>query len=294
MFRMKFSKGLLALLGGGSLLVPLQALLPLQVLAQPVATETSRPDSRLDTHLAPAAEAKAVVRIAAEDNWPPFSDEKGKGLSQRLVSAAFARQGYQVETQVVPYARALYLTTQGKTDACWNVTRQHNTEQNFLLHQTPLFQAASSFYYLQSAQHYRTEADIPDGAVVGVIRGYEYGNLFEQHKPRFQLVEVSTHRQLIGLLQEGRLDLAIFFDDVLAYYLRQEKLAASGLVKGATNHVSDIFVAFHKEGARSAELARALDMGLQQLQQSGDYQRLLQMYRQPVAFSQTPATALQE
>ena len=39
-----------------------------------------------------------VIRIAAEDNWPPFSDEKGKGLSAQLVSAAFARSGYKIET----------------------------------------------------------------------------------------------------------------------------------------------------------------------------------------------------
>jgi hypothetical protein len=61
-----------------------------------------------------------LIRIAAEDNWPPFSDHQGKGLS-------------------------------------------------------------------------------------------------EQHKHRFKRVEVSTHAQLIGLLNTNKLDLAIFFDDVLLY-----------------------------------------------------------------------------
>ena len=51
-----------------------------------------------------------VVTIAAEDNWPPFSDERGRGLSTAIVSAAFKLAGYQIKTIAVPYARALYYT----------------------------------------------------------------------------------------------------------------------------------------------------------------------------------------
>ncbi|MBU2176410.1 MAG: hypothetical protein KJ556_14915, partial [Gammaproteobacteria bacterium] len=93
-----------------------------------------------------------LIRIAAEDNWPPFSDEQGKGLSEQLVKAAFATQGYQISTVVVPYARALYFTSKGDTDACWNVTRQLSTERDFILHKTPLFSADSSFYCYQQCK----------------------------------------------------------------------------------------------------------------------------------------------
>lgn len=220
------------------------------------------------------------VRIAAEDNWPPFSDENGKGLSTQLVSAAFARSGYRIETIAVPYARALHYTAQGKTEACWNVTRQANTERDYLLHQQPLFQAASSFYFHGVAKNYRSVAEIPDGTVVGVILGYEYGDLFEQHKKRFQLVEVSTHPQLIALLQHDKVQLAIFFDDVLAYYLAQPALRQIRLEKGQLNHVSDIYVAFSRVSPRSEVLAQALDAGLKELQRNGDYQRLLRQFRQ--------------
>ncbi len=228
-----------------------------------------------------AADAdKPAVRIAAEDNWPPFSDEKGQGLSSVLVTAAFARSGYRIETIAVPYARALHYTAKGNTDACWNVTRQANTVRDYLLHQQPLFQAASSFYYHRLAKPYRSVAEIPDGTVVGVILGYEYGDAFEQHKKRFQLVEVSTHPQLIALLQHDKLDLAIFFDDVLAYYLSQPVYAQHRLQKGRLNHVSDIYVAFSRATPRSQELATALDAGLSQLQRSGDYQRILRQFKQ--------------
>lgn len=216
-----------------------------------------------------------LIRIAAEDNWPPFSDHQGKGLSEQLVKAAFATQGYQITTVVVPYARALYFTSQGETDACWNVTRQKNTEQEFTLHKTPLFSADSSFYYYQQPKPYASVAHIPDGAVVGVILGYEYGDLYEQHKHRFKLIEVSTHAQLIGLLNSNKLDLAIFFDDVLRYYLQHEGLKAQHIQRGQLNYTSEIYLAFTKDNPQSIRRAEALDAGIQQLKKSGVYQRLI-------------------
>lgn len=223
--------------------------------------------------------SKRPVQIAAENNWPPFSDENGKGLSIQLVRAAFALSGYRIETVAVPYARAMYDTAQGKVEACWNVTRQSNTERDYLLHQQPLFQAPSSFYFQGVAKNYRSVAEIPDGTVVGVILGYEYGDLYEQHKKRFQLVEVSTHPQLIALLQQNKVDIAIFFDDVLDFYLAQRDFSEVQLQKGQLNHLSDIFVAFSRATPRSEELAKALDAGLLEMQRTGDYQRMLKKFK---------------
>lgn len=224
--------------------------------------------------------SKPPVQIAAENNWPPFSDENGKGLSTQLVRAAFALSGYRIETIAVPYARAMRDTAKGKVEACWNVTRQSNTARDYLLHQQPLFQAPSSFYFQGVAKNYRSVAEIPDGTVVGVILGYEYGDLYEQHKKRFNLVEVSTHPQLIVLLQQNKVDMAIFFDDVLDYYLAQRDFTGVKLQKGQLNHLSDIFVAFSRARPRSAELAKALDAGLLELQRTGDYQRMLNKFKQ--------------
>jgi len=229
-------------------------------------------------NLQPNQSADLLIRVAAEDNWPPFSDQQGLGLSYQLVTAALAPQGYRLELSAVPYARALHLTSLGKADALWNVTRQNNTSRDYILHDTPLFQASSSFYYHGQAKAYRSVAEIPDNTVVGVILGYEYGDLYEQHKHRFKRVEVSQHRQLIQLLQQERVALAIFFDDVLQWYLQQEPVAGSLPVRGQLNHVSEIFVALNKQSPRSKTLALALDQGLARLKQDGEYQRLMQLY----------------
>ena len=227
----------------------------------------------------PLTHSSMLIHIAAEDNWPPFSDHQGLGLSEQLVKAAFATQGYQITTVVVPYARALHATRQGDADACWNVTRQQNTEQEFTLHKIPLFTADSSFYYYQKPQPYPSVAQIPSGAVVGVILGYEYGDLYEQHKHRFHLVQVSTHPQLIGLLNSGKLDLAIFFDDVLHYYLQKAGIKAQNIQRGKLNYSSEIYLAFSKDNPQSNKRAAALDAGITELKKSGVYQQLLRGIR---------------
>jgi polar amino acid transport system substrate-binding protein len=226
-----------------------------------------------------AATADKTITIAAEDNWPPFSDEKGKGLSYTLVKAALEQGGYQLKTVVVPYARALYYTEHNMVDGCWNVTKQQSTSSKFLLHQVPLFRASSSFYYYKTAKSFKSVATIPNRTVVGVILGYEYGDEFEKHKQRFHLVEVSTHEQLVKLLRAEKLDVALFFDDVLSFYLKQWQLSDPLVIRGEENFVSELFIAFDKQNEHSQQKADALDQGLRQLQQSGEYQRLMDEFQ---------------
>jgi polar amino acid transport system substrate-binding protein len=226
-----------------------------------------------------ASAADKTITIAAEDNWPPFSDEKGRGLSYTLVQAAFKQSGYRLKTVVVPYARALYYTEHNMVDGCWNVTKQQSTSSKFLLHQVPLFRASSSFYYYKTAKSFKSVATIPNRTVVGVILGYEYGDEFEKHKQRFHLVEVSTHEQLVKLLRAEKLDVALFFDDVLSFYLKQWQLSDPLLIRGEENFVSELFIAFDKQNAQSQHKADVLDQGLRQLQQSGEYQRLMDEFQ---------------
>lgn len=228
---------------------------------------------------ATAVSPDKIITIAAEDNWPPFSDEKGRGLSYTLVQAALRQSGYQLKTVVVPYARALYYTEHNMVDGCWNVTKQQSTKSRFLLHQVPLFRASSSFYYYKTAKSFSSVATIPNRTVVGVILGYEYGDEFEQHKKRFHLVEVSTHEQLVKLLQADKLDVALFFDDVLSFYLKQWQLSDPLIIRGEENFVSELFIAFDKNNQQSQQKADALDQGLLQLQQSGQYQRLMDEFQ---------------
>lgn len=218
-----------------------------------------------------------TLTIAAEDAWPPFSDDQGMGFSRELATAAFQLAGITLTIQTVPYARALNMTQAGVTDACWNVTRQPSTERQFVFGEVPLFQAAASYYYKTGKEkNYRRPADIPDGTRIAIINGYEYGAEFEEQKQRFHLIEVSKQKQMLSLLVNDRADMAVFFDRVFDYSMVHSHFDRSLFSRGHINHISDIYIAFSRRNPAATDYARQLDNGLRALKESGEYDRIME------------------
>ena len=210
--------------------------------------------------------AKETIVLAAEDSWPPYSDKAGNGISKKLIQAALAASQFEVEFIAVPYARALELTEHGLVNGCFNVTRQADTEQRFLFGEQVLLIAQASYYYpSDKPKSYQSPAQIPDATRIGLIRGYEYGNAYEQHRHRFQELRVSTQEQLVSLLRAQRIDMAIMFDKVATHTLEAMALPDNSITKGELNHQSDIYVAFSRKLPISNKIIKALDGGLEKL-----------------------------
>lgn len=217
-----------------------------------------------------------TLHIAAENSWPPFSDQRGKGISRRLVDAALQTQGISTRYSVVPYARVLHAIAVGDVDAGFNVTRQKTTEAQFLFGSRPLLQASASWYFRpDAAMQYHHFDDLPSGIKVGLIIDYEYGDEFELHRQNFSEFRVSSQQQLIKMLLHQRVDAIVLFDRVADYRLDSMGLPPDTLARGFQNHISDIYVAFNRDNPRSPEFAHKLDLGLEIIQNNGLYQILL-------------------
>lgn len=219
------------------------------------------------------------VILAVENSWPPYADSTGQGISTNILEQAFASVGITLVVKVSPYARVLDEVQKGILVGGYNVTRQASTEQKFLFGTQALLKAPASFYFpaehLQ-AQAYKSIADIPDDSTIGLIIDYEYGNTFEEHQHRFKKVRVSTQEQIINMLRVGRLDGAILFDAVASYTLKSMQLEPSSILKGPTNHTSDIYVAFSHIHKDAHFFADKLDKGLELIKANGQYESLLQ------------------
>ncbi|WP_286233030.1 substrate-binding periplasmic protein [Thalassotalea sediminis] len=210
--------------------------------------------------------AKQQVIFAAEDSWPPYSGRNGQGISQRLIESALADSQFSVEFISVPYARALMMTEKGLVNACFNVTRQKDTEQRFAFGEQALLVAKASYYYpVNKVKPYKSIEQLNDNTAIGLIIGYEYGDDYERNRHRFKEFRVSTQQQLIGMLINERIEVAIMFDEVATYTLAEMSLPQSAIVKGALNHQSDIYVAFSRKNADTPALIQALDRGLVRL-----------------------------
>lgn len=219
---------------------------------------------------------RETVVIAAEDSWPPFSDRNGRGISYDIAKAALATQGYDIKTIVVPYARALKLARHGSVDACWNVTRQSNTEKTYHFGEEPLLQADISYYYASGSKNdYEEMKRIPIGTRVGVVLGYEYGDQFEIFKNRFKVLALPSQASLLKMLKAGRLDVVFMFDRVFESIVAENKFDQADFRKGVRFYTSDIYIAFSPVIPKHLELSEALDRGLREIRKSGEYKRII-------------------
>jgi polar amino acid transport system substrate-binding protein len=217
------------------------------------------------------------INLAAEDSWPPFADQFGKGISHTLLKAAYGQVGIKVEYVVVPYSRGLRMAEKGNVDGVFNVAKEISTEDKFIFGQQPLFTTSASFYQSNqkptSATH---KSQLAPHTVVGIIEGYEYGDEFSKLVTDNQLTifTATSQKQLINLLLVNRIDLAVMFDLVAKVHLSQMG-AEQDISPVFTNHSSDIYVAFSKQSPNAHYLAQKLDEGLLKLKSQGQYATLL-------------------
>ena len=156
----------------------------------------------------------------------------------------------------------------GSVDGAFNVTKQDNTESLFNFGKQPVLQATASFYYHNNSQlDFYSSTDIPDGTTIALILGYEYGDLYQQNKHRFQEIRVATQQQIVQLISKNRVQTGIMFDEVAKHTMNNMGLKHSFLKQGQINHQSDIYVAFSKK-KNTKDMMKLLDKGLQSLQLS--------------------------
>ena len=215
--------------------------------------------------------AGETFTFAAEDSWPPFAMADGSGLSRNIIEQALSYSGSTASFITVPYARALKMAENGQVDGAYNVTLQQNTLQRFVFGNEPLFQAKASFYYPKgSTFNYASVDKFPGGISIALITGYEYGDSYEAHRKRFKEVRVANQRQIINMLLENKVHMAIMFDDVASYTLAAMQLPQDAIRKGELNHISDIYVAFSPEAENLEAKIALFDLGLRQLKQESN------------------------
>jgi len=215
-----------------------------------------------------------TIKLAAEDNWAPYAESSGSGLSHSLINSAFSRVGIKVDSIVVPYARAVVMAKKGIVDGVFNLIKQASTQDQFIFGKQALFSATASFYQNnQSPLDVESKWQLPQNTKVGIIDGYEYGDELSE-LPNIQIIKLSNHHQLINLLLLNRIDTAIMYDLVAEQYIDQMRVA-SEIGSTFINHTGQVYLAFSKENPESEYLAQMLDTGLTALKNDGSYQQIM-------------------
>lgn len=224
----------------------------------------------------PLHEAGALT-LAVEDAWEPYANPDGTGMSVEIVTAAFRSVGVDVVLEVLPYARVLHEVKSGKYVGGFNVAREASREDDFLWGREMLFLAHAHYYHHKSRPlRVQDVRSLQGGEKIGVIRGYEYGNLFHDHQGIVR-VWANRHDQIIDMLRLGRVQAVIMFEKTAGLYRRKMHLADE--VQAAfPSEPSRIFVAFSRRHPEATRYLELLDEGLRRIKADGTYQTILDKY----------------
>lgn len=219
------------------------------------------------------SKAQEALKLGMEDSWPPYAIADGTGYSAEIVKAICDQIKINCKIQVYPYARVVSLVEKGFIDGGFNITKQKSTEENFVFGKNPILKATSYIYYRDNTSKYRDLKALPDKFKIGVIRSYEYGDLFEKEKKRFNLTYVSHQRQLITMLLQKKIDGILLYEKVKEYSIKKMNLNQNQLYKGFATNTSQAYVAFLKND-KSKKLAKKFDEGLSAIKKNGRYQKI--------------------
>jgi len=149
------------------------------------------------------------------DESPPYMGESlpNKGFLPTLFFTAMARQGIQIQTNIVPWARAIQAVQSGQSQVILGLyfTQERST---YLAFSQPITFIETVLFSLKSRQiQYQSLIDLQPYKI-GVVRGSSYGKDFD-NADFISKYQVANESQNIDMLIWGRLDLFAGSIDVL-------------------------------------------------------------------------------
>ena len=141
--------------------------------------------------------------------WPPFTgrDLPFYGAAARVVSDAFALEGYRVDFLFRPWMRAYLEAKTGRVNGSilWRRTRER--EKHFY-YSDPVLSVDIVFFHLKSVPFDWEEIEDLAGFRSGVVNGFKYGNAFDAGvaSGRIPADVVASQEMNFRKLLKGRID----------------------------------------------------------------------------------------
>ncbi|EGR2468004.1 transporter substrate-binding domain-containing protein [Vibrio cholerae] len=217
----------------------------------------------------PNAEDK-LVRIASGE-WPPFigSDLPNYGFVGEIITQAFTKQGYQVEFQFLPWARAYAETQRGLYDA--TAIWMHSAEREVdFFYSLPVSQEEFVFFYpVKKPFDWKTLSDLAPYKLGGVL-AYSYGKELDAllDSGVLTMERDGLAAKNLEKLAKGRVDLVPEEKHIGYYLINQQIPHLQDLI---THHPTPFltnsnYLLFPKQSARSQELLGVFNHYLVQTQ----------------------------
>lgn len=227
--------------------------------------------------LSGAAPGQAGEPVVFDEGSPPtmYADQQGlaQGVYPAIVAGAFARMKVDLVAQARPFKRLITELSAGRA-GLGGIIRTAQREQ---------LADFSQPYFIERLRAY---ARVDGGAlplsgelrghVVGVIRGWSYGEQFDAARARgdFQVVEFGQDAQGFAMLRAGRIDRMVATELAAQALLTDPRQDPVRAVEGTVMSLG-IHLAFSK-GMHKTGLLRDFDQAIEQMRRSGELDRIVQ------------------
>jgi polar amino acid transport system substrate-binding protein len=176
-----------------------------------------------------SAEAQPLTVDA--DEWPPFSGSSlpGLGLSLDVITEVLTQAGYDVEPQVVPWARIMNGAESGEFDIIGSLFYDPGLENN-LTYSDPYFHTDVLLVQRSGDTKSYSTVDALRPYSIAVGDGFLYQEEFDQ-ADYLNKITVTTTLQAIQMVAFERADLTLDSVDVVNYALSEEDPSLRGKVE---------------------------------------------------------------
>jgi polar amino acid transport system substrate-binding protein len=232
-----------------------------------------------------ASNCRADRITIVADYWCPINCDPSSlqpGLMVEIAQIVFANAGHTIEYKIVPWARAIQDSREGKFTGIIGALR--GDAPDFIFPENELLMVSPNAFFVKndSKWSYNDIASLSN-VKLAAVSGYDYGEILNEYiKKEGKNVDLASgedagERNIKKLLM-GRVDVIVEAAPVLWYTAAKigvtDQLKAAGQVSEAVGS----YIAFSPAIAKSKEYARILSDGVDTLRKSGKLQEILQKY----------------
>lgn len=225
-----------------------------------------------------AMPAVSETLTIAADPWPPFIEEAHEegGVAIHIIREAVGRSGYDVELNIMPWARAEAGVKAGDYDilpGTW-YTEARSKE---LMYSEPYMENQLKFIKRKGQDFEYGGLESLKGKTVAVIRDYGYGDAFYE-ADYFEREAASDLVTNVRKLVNGRVDLAIE-DELVARFIINDK--APALIDNIEfveppYSAEGLHMTTGYENPKHEAIVKAFNEGLAAMKEDGTFDQILE------------------
>jgi polar amino acid transport system substrate-binding protein len=197
------------------------------------------------------------------------------GVSVEIADAALRTQGYTVSNRIMPWARALEETRQGRIDVILDAWWSQERSEGFIFSR-PYINGPVKFLKRAGDPFRYSDTSSLKGKSIALVRNYAYGDEF-LNATNYEPVLVTHFLQGAYMLSLGRVDLAIENELVARSRFKRDAPELLNKLQFAEQPLGDhyVYVIAGYKHPEHLKIIGAFNKGLKVILENGTYRKIL-------------------